>query len=66
MRIMLNGEEAAVEGTVADLVALRYGSSEGKGIAVAVNAVVVTRSAWSDTALLDGDRVDIVTAVQGG
>lgn len=66
MRITLNGESTAAEGTVADLVVQRFGATAGKGIAVAVNGTVVVRGAWIDTALLDGDRIDIVTAVQGG
>jgi sulfur carrier protein len=66
MTIRLNGDQVAVDGTVRDLVSLRFGADAGKGIAVAVNGVVVVRSAWEDTALLDGDRVEIVTAVQGG
>jgi len=36
------------------------------GIAVAVNDEVVRRSAWNDTILAEGDRVEIVTARQGG
>jgi sulfur carrier protein len=36
------------------------------GVAVAVNDEVVPRRAWSATALADGDRVEVLTAVQGG
>jgi sulfur carrier protein len=36
------------------------------GIAVAVNEMVVPRGAWETTRLDDGDRVEILTAVQGG
>jgi thiamine biosynthesis protein ThiS len=36
------------------------------GIAVAVNGEVVPRSAWAGHALRDGDRVEILTAAQGG
>lgn len=66
MRFTLNGSAADGEGTVADLVAQRFGARGGRGIAVAVNGIVVPRGAWVATAILDGDRVDIVTAVQGG
>ncbi len=66
MMITLNGDEIDAEGTVADLVAVRFGSHTGRGVAVAVNGTVVVRSAWAETALLAGDQVDIVTAVQGG
>jgi sulfur carrier protein len=42
------------------------GDSARAGIAVAVNGEVVPRSAWADHALRDGDRVEILTAAQGG
>jgi sulfur carrier protein len=37
-----------------------------KGMAVAVNEEVVPRSAWPTVELRDGDRVEILVAVQGG
>ncbi|MBI9114120.1 sulfur carrier protein ThiS [Sanguibacter suaedae] len=36
------------------------------GVAVAVNDRVVPRSRWRSTHVVLGDRVEIVTAVQGG
>lgn len=39
---------------------------DGRGIAVAVNEEVVPRSRWDLTIVLDGDRVEILTAAQGG
>jgi sulfur carrier protein len=36
------------------------------GVAAAVNEAVVPRGRWSGTALTDGDRVEVLTAVQGG
>jgi sulfur carrier protein len=36
------------------------------GVAAALNETVVPRSRWSATVLADGDRVEILTAVQGG
>jgi sulfur carrier protein len=41
------------------------GAGQG-GVAVAVNDEVVPRRVWSATALADGDRVEVLTAVQGG
>jgi len=35
-------------------------------VAAALNETVVPRSRWSATVLADGDRVEILTAVQGG
>ncbi|MEV7276560.1 sulfur carrier protein ThiS [Streptomyces sp. NPDC093111] len=36
------------------------------GVAAAVNEAVVPRSQWAATLLGDGDRVEVLTAVQGG
>ncbi|MEZ4702592.1 MAG: sulfur carrier protein ThiS [Rhodothermales bacterium] len=37
-----------------------------RGVAVAINDEIVRRAAWGATALKAGDRVEIVTARQGG
>jgi len=37
-----------------------------KGVAVAVNEEIVPRSRWDATTLHDGDRVEVLTAAQGG
>ncbi|MGW0855775.1 sulfur carrier protein ThiS [Streptomyces sp. NPDC002690] len=36
------------------------------GVAAALNESVVPRSAWDATPLAGGDRVEVLTAVQGG
>jgi len=36
------------------------------GVAAALNETVVPRAHWAATTLADGDRVEILTAVQGG
>jgi sulfur carrier protein len=36
------------------------------GVAVALNDEVVRRSAWASTPVREADRVEILTAVQGG
>ncbi|MFK8908222.1 sulfur carrier protein ThiS [Streptomyces sp. YS-3] len=36
------------------------------GVAAAVNETVVPRGRWAATTLGDGDRVEVLTAVQGG
>lgn len=40
--------------------------SDQAGVAIAHNGVVVARRAWPQVALDDGDRVEIVGAIQGG
>jgi sulfur carrier protein len=53
--------------TVAALVAgLTAGGGGGRGVAVAVNGEVVPRSVWDATDLRPGDRVEVLTAAQGG
>lgn len=66
MQITVNGkpQEAADELSLGELV--REISDRSTGIAVALNSEVVPRGSWSDTAVRPGDRVDVVTAVQGG
>jgi sulfur carrier protein len=66
MTIILNGGEREVgEGTTAAQ-AVRLLTAATSGVAVAVNGRVVTRSAWEDTVLADGDVIEVLTAVQGG
>jgi sulfur carrier protein len=52
--------------TVADVVAELTGNRETKGVAAAVNGAVVPRGRWPSLLLGDGDRVEVLTAVQGG
>lgn len=51
-------------GTVAAL--LREMELPARGVAVAVNGEVVRRVDWPGHRLAEGDRVDVLTAAQGG
>lgn len=64
----VNGQERVVpDGTVvAELVAELVGSPDPRGVAVAVNGEVVPRAAWARTPVGSGDRVEVLTASQGG
>ena len=42
------------------------GLAERKGVAVAVNNLVVPRAAWREHALANGDGVLVIRATQGG
>jgi sulfur carrier protein len=66
MNISVNGEASSTKdgATVADLVDELAGRRGG--VAVAVNEDVVPRAHWEETAIKAGDRVEILTAVQGG
>jgi thiamine biosynthesis protein ThiS len=67
MRAKVNGELVEIEAqkTIAALVQEITGSPEQRGVAVARNGEIVRHDAWSE-ALVDGDEIDIVRAVQGG
>ena len=66
MRLLLNGEERDVAGvvTIADLVAAL--GLDARKVAVERNLEIVPRSTYADTALADGDRIEIVTFIGGG
>ena len=68
MRIILNGNEETVQDgiTVQDLLTKSQSDPLAKGIAVAVNAEVMSREAWPTVVLSSGDRIEIIHAVQGG
>ncbi|WP_328909705.1 sulfur carrier protein ThiS [Streptomyces sp. NBC_00234] len=64
--ISVNGERRGVpHDTPLDTLVATLTASHS-GVAAAVNETVVPRSQWSSTALADGDRVEVLTAVQGG
>jgi sulfur carrier protein len=66
VKVVVNGDELELDAdvTVAELVARELDTP--KGVAVAVNAEVVPRSTWPTHALHEGDRVEVLTAAQGG
>lgn len=78
MTLTVNGEtyQAGEGETVLDLVAGRTGRELGPdgrpldggrlGVAVALDRTVLPRGRWATTALVEGQAVDVVTAVQGG
>lgn len=66
MQVTLNGTSADLPFglTLAELVPTI--SDRVSGIAVAHNGEVVPRGGWPNLILVEGDQVDVVTAVQGG
>jgi sulfur carrier protein len=66
VQITVNGQAQQLAGSTSVRELVRAVSDRETGIAVAVNNEVVPRSGWDSTAVTDGDRVDVVTAVQGG
>lgn len=68
MKININGELIQIEEkmNLADFVILRLNTKEPRGIAVAVNGMIVPKSKWNDTVVNENDNIEIVHAVQGG
>jgi sulfur carrier protein len=69
MQITLNGEVrslASDEASVRGLLALLGLELDARGVAVALDGAVLPRRQWSETALAEGQRVEILTAAQGG
>jgi sulfur carrier protein len=66
MRLLLNGEEQDIAGiiSIADLVSAL--GLDARKVAVERNLEIAPRSTYADTALADGDRVEIVTFIGGG
>jgi sulfur carrier protein len=66
--IHLNGTPTAgCDGaTIAELLVALGVETHARGVAVAVNGEVVPRGAWDDRHVADGDRVEALTAMQGG
>lgn len=66
LSVSVNGEAVAVAAG-ATLDALVATLTEApSGVAAALNETVVPRGQWSAAVLADGDRVEVLTAVQGG
>ncbi|MGV9565496.1 sulfur carrier protein ThiS [Streptomyces sp. NPDC003480] len=66
MNISVNGESRQfAPGTALDAV-VRVLTAAPSGVAAALNETVVPRTQWPSTPLREGDRVEVLTAVQGG
>jgi sulfur carrier protein len=63
--IQINGEPQAFVAESVDQL-LRRHSIQPRGVAVAIDGEVVPRSEWTTTQIVDGNAIEIVTAVAGG
>ncbi|WP_330342959.1 sulfur carrier protein ThiS [Streptomyces sp. NBC_00557] len=66
MSISVNGDRREIAPGTALEAVVRSLTPSVSGVAAAVNETVVPRARWAATALADGDRVEVLTAVQGG
>jgi sulfur carrier protein len=66
MDVTVNGELKRLGDGATVAEAVRLVTAETSGVAAAVNDEVVSRAAWDSTRVAAGDRVEVLTAVQGG
>jgi sulfur carrier protein len=68
MKIKVNGEERVIESglSLIKLIQAELKTDEPKGVAAAVNAMIVPKQKWEDTIVKENDEIEIVHAVQGG
>ena len=69
MKITVNGEEKTIETNKKQIslsLILNKLGYEPKTIVVEVNEVIVNSKKWDETAIKNGDRLEIVTIVGGG
>jgi sulfur carrier protein len=68
VKVLLNGSETQLDdgATVNDALDALDLPGAGRGVAVAVDAEVVPRGEWEATELHDGERIEILRAIQGG
>jgi thiazole synthase len=68
MRVELNGESVALPDGAAVTKAVEASgvAGEQRGLAVAIDGEVVPRSEWERTPLREGQKVEVLAAIQGG
>lgn len=66
--IRVNGAEEILPSPIllTDWLAARHITPETAGVAVAMNGSVVRRGLWAETTIQPNDKLEIVTARQGG
>lgn len=66
MTVVVNGAPTEVGPGTAVAVVVADLAAPATGTAVALNGEVLPRARWAETALNEGDRLEVLTAVQGG
>jgi sulfur carrier protein len=66
VRVVVNGEQRELPDGALVRDAVRVTGAAQQGVAVAIDGEVVPRASWDRVALCDGQRVEVVQAVQGG
>jgi sulfur carrier protein len=68
MNIIVNGQprELPAGATVASVIEMLDVAPGARGVAVALDGEVVSRSSWPQTKVKDGALIEVVAAIQGG
>jgi sulfur carrier protein len=66
MKLVVNGEEHELPAPVTVAGLVERMATGDRGVAVAVDAEVVPRGEWERTELGEGQKVEILAAIQGG
>ncbi|MER8230533.1 sulfur carrier protein ThiS [Streptomyces sp. NPDC094049] len=66
MIVSVNGEARELPGPLSLDALVATLTTARSGVAAALNETVVPRGQWATTPLGEGDRVEVLTAVQGG
>lgn len=66
--VTVNGEhrQVSADENLLDVLGSMNIDRDARGVAVAVNDEVLRREEWGSVALNHGDRIEVVTAQQGG
>jgi sulfur carrier protein len=67
MTVEVNGQPVELsDGAALSDAVSQAGGAPSRGVAAAVDGEVVPRSAWESTRLREGQKVEVVGAIQGG
>jgi sulfur carrier protein len=70
MKLFINGEPRERDAGTVDALFRQEAEDNGiespQGVAIALNGRVLRRRDWGETPVAEGDRVEIVRAMQGG
>mgnify|MGYP002712240043 CR=1 FL=1 len=66
MNIQLNNKPIEVQHSISIEELINSQTISSKGIAVAVNGSVVSKSEWQNVKIKENDNIIIITATQGG
>jgi sulfur carrier protein len=66
MNLLINGESQEFSGGMTLAALVEHLGMKPDRVAVELNLQIISRVAWADTTLKDGDRLEIVHFVGGG